>query len=262
MNDLLCHENPDVVLLQEIKRELCDKRFVGSVWKVRNKEWAVLPASGASRGVTIFWDAWRFKCLEVVLGSFSVTIKLESEDEGSFWLSSVYGPSSSYFRKNFWLELQDLSSLTFLKWCVGGNFNVIRRISDKLGSSKETPSMRDFDDFMRECELINLPPRNASFTWSNLQENPVCKRLDRFLFSSEWEFDFPHCIQEARPRLTSDNCPIVLNTNPFIWGPTPFSFKSMWLLHSDFKDKLGCWWNECRFEGWEGHKFMKKTTVC
>ena len=54
MNDLLCHENPDVVLLQETKRELCDRRLLGSVWKVSNKEWVVLPTSGASGGVAIF----------------------------------------------------------------------------------------------------------------------------------------------------------------------------------------------------------------
>ena len=32
----------------------------------------------------------------------------------------------------------------------------------------------------------------------------------------------------------------------------------MWLFHSDFKDNLGCWWNEYWFEGWEGQKLMKK----
>ena len=71
-------------------------------------------------------------CFEVVMGSFFVTVKLESEDEGAFWLTSVYGPSSSYLRKDFWLELQDLSGLTFPNWCVGGDFNVIRRIFEKL----------------------------------------------------------------------------------------------------------------------------------
>ena len=185
VKDCLCLENPDVVLLQETKREFCHKRFVGSVWKVRNKQWAVLLASGALGGVEIFWDALKFKCLEVVLGSISVTVKLESEEEGSFWLSSIYGLGSSHFRKNFWLELQDLSSLTFPKWCVGGDFNVIRRISEKLGGSKLTSNMRDFDDLIRECELIDPPLRNASFAWSNLQENHVCKRLDRFLFSRD-----------------------------------------------------------------------------
>ena len=32
----------------------------------------------------------------------------------------------------------------------------------------------------------------------------------------------------------------------------------MWLIHFDSKDNLGYWWNECQFEGYEGHKFMKK----
>ena len=94
--------------------------------------------------------------MEVVLGSFSITIKLDSVDKGSFWLSSVYGANLSYFRKDFWLELQDLSGLTFPKWCVDGDFNVIRRVSKKLGGSRVTPSM-DFDDFIRECELIDPP---------------------------------------------------------------------------------------------------------
>ena len=92
--------------------------------------------------MVIFWDALKFKCLEVVLRSFYVKVKLKSEGEGSFWISLVYGPSSSHFRKDFWLELQDLSSLTFPKWCVGGHFNVIRRILEKLGGSRLTSSMR------------------------------------------------------------------------------------------------------------------------
>lgn len=53
VKDFLCHENTDIVLLQEIKRKSCDRRLVGSVWKVRNKEWVVLPTNGASRGVAI-----------------------------------------------------------------------------------------------------------------------------------------------------------------------------------------------------------------
>ncbi|RVW51028.1 hypothetical protein CK203_077618 [Vitis vinifera] len=32
----------------------------------------------------------------------------------------------------------------------------------------------------------------------------------------------------------------------------------MWLIHFGSKDNLGCWWNECQFEGYKGHKFMKK----
>ena len=53
VKDCLCHENPNVVMLQETKRESCDRRFVGSVCKVKNKEWATFLACGVSGGVTI-----------------------------------------------------------------------------------------------------------------------------------------------------------------------------------------------------------------
>ena len=100
---------------------------------------------------------------------------------GPLWISAVYGPNNPSLRNDFWVELFDIYGLTFLLWCVGGDFNVIRRSSKKLGVSNLTSSMRDFDSFIRECELLDPPLWNASFTWSNLQESPVCKRLDRFL---------------------------------------------------------------------------------
>ena len=47
-------------------------------------------------------------------------------------------------KKDFLLELQDLSGLTFTFWCVGGDFNVIRRILEEMGVSRLTLSMRIF----------------------------------------------------------------------------------------------------------------------
>ncbi|RVW90394.1 hypothetical protein CK203_045761 [Vitis vinifera] len=57
VKDFLRSENPDVVMIQETKKENCDRRFVGSVWTVRNKDWVALPASGASGGILIIWDS-------------------------------------------------------------------------------------------------------------------------------------------------------------------------------------------------------------
>ncbi|RVW76917.1 hypothetical protein CK203_051555 [Vitis vinifera] len=120
----LSTQNPDVVMLQETKREIWDRRLVSSVWK-------------------------------------------------------VYGPNKAMWRKDFWLELQDLHGLTFPRWCVGGDFNVIRRISEKMGDSRLTVNMRCFDEFIRESGLLDPPLRNAAFTWSNMQVDPICKRIDR-----------------------------------------------------------------------------------
>ncbi|KAJ9700981.1 hypothetical protein PVL29_006352 [Vitis rotundifolia] len=127
-----------------------------------------------------------------------------------------------------------------------------------MGGSSLTPSMRDFDSFIRECELLDPPLRNASFTWSNMQESPVCKRLDRFLYSNEWGLLFPQGLQEALIRRTSDHWPIVMDTNPFMWGPTPFRFENMWLQHTKFKENFRDWWSGFQGNGWEGHKFMRR----
>ncbi|RVW69157.1 hypothetical protein CK203_064455 [Vitis vinifera] len=167
---------------------------------------------------------------EVVIGSFSVSVKFLLDGSGPLWLSAVYGPNNPSIRKEFWVELLDLFGLTYPSWCVGGDFNVIRRRSEKLGGSGVTSSMRDFDGFIRECELHDPPLRNASFT----------------------------CLQEVLPRWTSDHWPIVLDTNPFKWGPTPFRFKNMRLQHHSFKESFSSWWREFEGNGWEGDKFMRK----
>ena len=127
----------------------------------------------------------------MVIGSFSVSVKFSLDGCGPLWISAVYGPNSPTLRKDFWVELFDIYGLTYPLWCVGGDFNVIRKSSEKMGGSSLTPSMRDFDSFIRECELLDPPLRNASFTWSNMQESPVCMRLDRFLYSNEWGLLFP-----------------------------------------------------------------------
>ena len=86
---------------------------MGSVWKGRSKEWVFLLACGALGGIVILQDSNKFKCTKMVLGSFSVTMKLNSGEESSFWLTSVYGPNKPLWRRDFWMELQDLYGLTF-----------------------------------------------------------------------------------------------------------------------------------------------------
>ena len=63
-------QDPDIVLLQETKRENWDKRFLVSIWTERDREWTFLPACGASGGVVIIWDSNKFEGIEKVIGSF------------------------------------------------------------------------------------------------------------------------------------------------------------------------------------------------
>ena len=58
----LSTQSPDVVMLQETKRVIWDRRFVSSVWKDRSMEWVALPTCEASGGIVILWDSNNFKC--------------------------------------------------------------------------------------------------------------------------------------------------------------------------------------------------------
>ncbi|RVW40362.1 hypothetical protein CK203_092442 [Vitis vinifera] len=88
--------------------------------------------------------------------------------------------------------------LTFPRWCVGGDFNVIRRISEKMGDSRLTINMRRFDEFIRESGLLDPPLRNAAFTWSNMQVDPICKRFENmWLLHPEFKEKFRDWWQEC-----------------------------------------------------------------
>ena len=52
--------------------------------------------------------------------------------------------------------------------------------------------------------------------------------------------------------------PVVLDSNPPKWGPTPFRFENIWLEHKFFGREFVKWWKEKEEVGWEGYKFLSK----
>ena len=52
---VVCKVNPDIIVLQEIKKDMVDRCFVASIWRSRFKEWALLPAVGRSGEILVIW---------------------------------------------------------------------------------------------------------------------------------------------------------------------------------------------------------------
>ena len=204
------------------------------------------------------WDVRRVVVKDSLIGEFSASILVETKGSSSWWFSGVYSPSKACFRDRFWDELAGLSSLCDDKWCIGGGFNVVRNVQEKFNSNRTTRSMKLFDELVRELNLKDPLLRNGQFNWSNFREQPVCCRLDRFLHSNSWEDIFPYFRQEVDVRVVSDHCPVILDSSPPSWGPTPFRFENMWLHHNSFPSVFARWWNVFNPSGWEGYKFMKK----
>lgn len=69
---------------------------------------------------------------------------------------------------------------------------MVRFPSEKSNGGRMTRSMRSFNSFLQDTLMRDPNILNAEFTWSNLREDAVCCRLDRFIFTSEWE-EFSEC---------------------------------------------------------------------
>ena len=71
----LLHEwKCDVVCLQEIKLAGIDRQLVCSSWGCLYVDWVALDADQTADGVLIMWDRRVLKKLEVMVGSFSVSV--------------------------------------------------------------------------------------------------------------------------------------------------------------------------------------------
>ena len=132
---------------------------------------------------------------------------------------------------------------------MGGDFNVVRFSSECFGSTSFIAAMREFSSFIFEQGLIDIPLQGGFFTWSNSREVVSKARLDRFLFSADWEDKFPFVSQQCLPRLLFDHFLIVLEGGSFQRGRRPFRFENMWLKDDGFVERVRSWWDSYNILG-------------
>ena len=72
-------------------------------------------------------------------------------------------------------------------------------------------------------------------------------RLDRFLFSDDWEGYFSNVVQTTLLRPVSDHSPILLDAGGISRGLAPFWFETMWLKVERFKEMVKNWWHRLSF---------------
>ncbi|XP_030970526.1 uncharacterized protein LOC115990899 [Quercus lobata] len=228
VRNLIRSWRPDIVCLQETKMELITRVVIRSLWGGQHVDWSYLGSCGASRGVLLMWDTRVVDKVEEAVGHFSV---------------------SSGDRRFLWEELSGLSSWWNVPWCVGGDFNVVRFPSERAGATAFTAAMREFSEFISEQGLIDIPLEGGTFTWSNSREVASKARLDRFLFSQDWEDKFPTVCQRRMSRLLSDHFPIVLEGGSFHRGRRPFRFENMWLKDEGFVERVRSWWESYHLQG-------------
>ena len=213
-------------------------------------DWMFLGSIGASSGIQLMWDKRFVEKIEDAVGLYSVFYKFKNVADQKVWMyTGVYGPNADREMSLMWDELAGIRSWWGVSWCVGGDFNVVRFPSKRMGSVGFSPAMYDFSDFISNNGLIDIPLFGGNYTWSNNQEMVSMLRINRFLYTVDWDEGFITISQKRLVRLTSDHFPIMLECGSILRGRQPFRFENMWLKADGFLERVRNWWGSYQFSG-------------
>lgn len=143
----------------------------------------------------------------------------------------MYGYNLLEERKELWKDLKahyDSPMLRKSPWIVQGDFNeILSGIEHSVvDASQDTSGMRDFQDAVQYCSLLDMSYQGPRFTWSNKRDNGIiCKKLDRTLINEVWVRSSPqsYCVFEAGGCSDHQRCRVIIKSG--IMKPRkPFKF--------------------------------------
>ncbi|GJT59260.1 RNA-directed DNA polymerase, eukaryota [Tanacetum coccineum] len=156
-------------------------------------------------------------------------------------LISVYAPQVRSSKRLLWNYLSSL----IIRWkgecLVMGDFNEVRSIDERWGSTFNKQGADLFNSFISSSGLIDIQMEGYSFTWAHPSASKMSK-LDRFLLSNGLLSFFPHLSAVCLDRHLSDHRPILLKEVHSDFGPTPFRFFHSWLDLPGFDEMISSSW--------------------
>jgi hypothetical protein len=72
----------------------------------------------------------------------------------------------------------NLDTTEFEDWVLGGDFNLIRSPDKRNKSGGDSSEMNLFNKAISDLDLVEIPFSGRSFTWSNMQDDPLLVKLD------------------------------------------------------------------------------------
>ncbi|GJT28707.1 RNA-directed DNA polymerase, eukaryota, partial [Tanacetum coccineum] len=119
---------------------------------------------------------------------------------------------------------------------------VVRFKSDRFGSIFNEKGADEFNSFIANSGLEEVPLGGCNFTWCHKSAAKMSK-LDRFLVSNNLFTYCPHISAITLDRFLSDHRPILLRETSFDYGPVPFRFFQYWIEIDGFSKFIEDTWN-------------------
>ena len=138
------------------------------------------------RGLLLFWNEdWHASIKFFSNGHIDASIM---DDKGNSWcLTGFYENPKASLRHFSWDLLRRLQDMRNEPWIVGGDFNKVTSLLEKIGGNDRSVSaMVDFRVALSNCGLMDVRYSGPMITWHNKQVNGnyIQERLDRFVIIS------------------------------------------------------------------------------
>ncbi|KAK2651331.1 hypothetical protein Ddye_018820 [Dipteronia dyeriana] len=141
---------------------------------------------------------------------------------------------------------------------MGGDFNTALLPLERVGVRCDMGSVRSFNNFILQVNLVDIPLHGMKFTWSNNRIREAWAILDRFLLSQSILLWFPNLVQRGLPRSLSDHNPIMIGDTSKMWGPPPFQFFNWWLGEKVAMKEGMQGWVTCQVSGTKSFVLFSK----
>ncbi|GJV48253.1 RNA-directed DNA polymerase, eukaryota [Tanacetum coccineum] len=145
-------------------------------------------------------------------------------------------------KRQLWAYIMGIINRWHGEVVVMGDFNEVCFASERHGSTFYASNAAEFNTFIANSHLIDVPLGGYSFTWLDKHASKISK-LDRFLLSDGLLDLFPNLSDLIFHRHISDHKPIILKESHMDYGPTPFRLFHSWFLEQDFAYVVEDSWN-------------------
>ncbi|XP_057811598.1 uncharacterized protein LOC131025829 [Salvia miltiorrhiza] len=261
VGDLIRREKIDLCFIQETKLESFSLSLCNSWWGADKCEATFRNSTGRSGGILSIWNKERFAASS--WWDFPGGVAVNGQ-----WVTgnipccfvNIYAPMTVSEKANLWGVISMIGEHNCdLCVCILGDFNAIRKQNERVGRGDSfcATDTRNFDMFIRRCDLTEIRLQGRKFTWYKPNGERESK-LDRFFVNSRWLSEWPSSHGQGLQRMIYDHCPILLSTKNVDWGPKSFRFINAWTSHPEFLKLVEKVWREGSFTCWSCYIFKEK----
>lgn len=245
ISNKISESNCSIVCLQETKRETFDQSYLRNFCPARINKFDYVPSQGASGGILTVWNDSVFQGECLFKNNFSISIRFTSIRNNQSWiLTNIYGPCENSQRLEFIDWFKNIQMPDSSDWIIVGDFNYIRYPHNGNRGSGDINNMLHFNDAIHSLALVEIPSKDRSFTWSNMQTAPLLEKLDWIFTSEHWTITFPNTTVRTLAKITSDHTPCCIEIGTTMPKSKIFRFEFFWLEHQDFKKVVKDIWDQ------------------